>query len=47
MRRMGELHRESPAAGRRMLRGLLRQQGHDVGRLHVATLMKRRGIAAL
>ena len=30
-----------------MLRDLLRQEGHEVGRLHVATLMQRMGIAAL
>jgi putative transposase len=47
MRRMDELHLEYPFAGSRMLRGLLRQEGHDVGRLHVATLMKQMGIEAL
>jgi putative transposase len=47
MRRIDELHLEYPFAGSRMLRGLLRQEGHDVGRLHVATLMKRMGIEAL
>ena len=47
MRRMDALHVEYPFAGSRMLRGLLRQEGSIVGRLHVATLMKRMGIAAL
>ena len=47
MRRIDELHLEYPFAGSRMLRGLLRQEGHDVGRLHVATLMKRMGLEAL
>jgi putative transposase len=47
MRRMDELHLEYPFAGSRMLRGLLRQEGHEVGRLHVATLMKKMGIEAL
>ncbi len=47
MRRIDELHLEYPFAGSRMLRGLLRQESHDVGRLHVATLMKRMGIAAI
>jgi putative transposase len=47
MRRMDELHLEYPFAGSRMLRGLLGQEGHDVGRLHVATLMKKMGIEAL
>jgi putative transposase len=30
-----------------MLKGLLRAEGHEVGRCHVATLMKRMGIEAL
>ena len=47
MRRIDELHLEYPFAGSRMPRGLLRQEGQDVGRLHVATLMKRMGIEAL
>ena len=47
MRRIDELHLEYPFAGSRMLRGLLRQEGHDVGRLHVATLMKKIGLEAL
>lgn len=47
MRRIDALHLDSPFAGSRMLLGLLRQEGHIVGRRHVATLMKRMGIAAL
>ena len=47
MRRIDALHLDYPFAGSRMLRGLLRQEGYEVGRLHVATLMKRMGIAAL
>ena len=47
MRRMDAVHVEDPFAGRRRLRGLLRQDGSSVGRLHVATLMTRLGIAAL
>ena len=35
------------AVGSRMLKGLLVQEGFEVGRLHVATLMKRMGIEAL
>jgi putative transposase len=38
---------EFPFAGSRMLQGLLVQEGFRVGRLHVATLMKRMGIEAL
>ena len=47
MRQLDALHVEDPFAGSRMLRDLLRQEGHEVGRRHVATLMKRMGIAAL
>ena len=47
MHRIDALHVDYPFAGSRMLLGLLRQEGHEVGRLHVATLMKRMGIAAL
>jgi putative transposase len=47
MRQLDELHLVHPFAGSRMLRGLLRLQGVGVGRKHVATLMRRMGIAAL
>ncbi len=47
MRRMDELHLEHPFAGARMLRDLLRHEGHWVGRKHVGTLMGRMGIEAL
>ena len=47
MRRMDELHLEFPFAGSRMLQDLLTQEGIDIGRRHVATLMKRMGIEAL
>lgn len=47
MHRIDKLHTEFPFAGSRMLRGLLVQEGVQVGRLHVATLMKRMGIAAI
>jgi len=47
MRRMDELHLEFPFAGSRMLRDLLVAESFTVGRLHVATLMKRMGIEAL
>ena len=47
MRRMDELHLEFPFAGSRMLRDLLNQEGVQIGRCHVATLMKRMGIEAL
>jgi putative transposase len=47
MRRIDELHLEFPFAGSRMLRDLLAGEGIAVGRLHVATLMKRMAIEAL
>ena len=47
MRRMDELHLEFPFAGSRMLRDLLNKEGVEIGRRHVATLMKRMGIEAL
>jgi len=47
MRRIDELHLDYPFAGSRMLQGLLIADGHKVGRLHVATLMKRMGIEAI
>ena len=47
MHRIDKLHMEFPFAGSRMLQGLLIQEGFKVGRLHVATLMKRMGIEAL
>ena len=47
MRRIDHLHLDFPFAGSRMLRDLLKQEGYRIGRKHVATLMKRMGIAAL
>ena len=47
MRRIDELHLNYPFAGSRMLRDLLKQEGHRIGRKHVATLMKKMGIEAL
>jgi putative transposase len=47
MRRIDELHLESPFAGARMLRDLLRAEGFAVGRKHMTTLMRRMGITAL
>ena len=48
MRRIDELHLEHPFAGSRMLRDMLRREGHrTIGRKHVATLMRRMGIEAL
>jgi len=47
MRRIDELHLEFPFAGSRMLRDLLRQEGTTIGRLHVASLMKKMAIEAI
>lgn len=47
MRRIDELHLDYPFAGSRMLRDLLRRDGLEVGRKHVATLMKKMRIVAL
>lgn len=47
MRRIDELHLEFPFAGSRMLRDLLKREGIEVGRRHVATLMRRMGIEAI
>jgi putative transposase len=47
MRRIDELHLQYPFAGARMLRDVLRREGHGVGRRHVATLMRWMGITAI
>ena len=47
MRRIDELHLDYPFAGSRMLQALLKREGFEVGRLHVATLMKTMGIEAI
>jgi putative transposase len=47
MNKIDRLHTDWPFAGARMLRDMLRRDGHDIGRLHVATLMRLMGIEAL
>jgi putative transposase len=47
MRRIDELHLDYPFAGSRMLRDMLRAEGHQIGRKRVARLMKKMGIEAL
>jgi putative transposase len=47
MHRIDALHLEHPFAGSRMLRDMLRLEGVTIGRLAVATLMRRMGIEAL
>jgi putative transposase len=46
MRRIDEIHLESPFFGSRKIVDQLRRDGHDVGRRHVVTLMRRMGIEA-
>ena len=47
MRRIDELHLQLPYYGSRKLTAQLRREGHEVGRRHVTTLMRRMGIEAL
>ena len=47
MRRLDELHLAMPYYGARKHSAQLRREGHDVGRKHVTTLMRRMGIEAL
>ena len=47
MRRLDELHLDYPFAGSRMLGDFLNREGVSIGRRHVASLMKRMGIAAI
>ena len=47
MRRMDEIHFKRPFAGSRMLRDILRLEGHPVGRKRIGTLMKRMGTEAI
>jgi len=47
MRHLDELHLQFPFMGVRMLRRELQKQGLAVGRQHLDTLMRRRGIEAL
>jgi putative transposase len=47
LRRIDALHLDHPFAGVRMLRDLLRREGHSIGRQHVATLMTRMSIEAV
>jgi putative transposase len=46
-RRIDALHLEHPWGGARTLKRLLKREGIEVGRKHVATLMRRMGIEAL
>ena len=43
LRRIDEIHLEHPFAGARMLRDMLRREGHEIGRKHVTALLKPSG----
>jgi len=47
MNAMDKLHLDFPFMGSRQLRRELLKQGHQVGRLHVRSLMRKMGISAL
>lgn len=47
MRRLDELHLQWPFYGSRKLTRELRQEGHEVGRRHVVTLMRKMGIEVI
>lgn len=47
MRRIDELHLQHPFYGTRRMAKQLVQEGFEVGRLHVATLIRRMGIEVL
>jgi len=47
MRRLDELHLEHPFLGARKLARLLKDEGCEIGRRHVTTLMRRMGIEAI
>lgn len=47
MRLIDEIHMKYPFYGSRRIRNELRDLGHDVGRGHVSTLMKKMGIMAI
>jgi len=47
MRLIDEIHLKHPFMGSRSIRDQLQDRGHQVGRQHVSTLMKKMGIAAM
>jgi putative transposase len=47
MRLIDEIHMKYPYMGSRSIRDQLEDRGHQVGRQHVSTLMKKMGIAAM
>jgi len=47
MRLIDAIHLEEPYLGSRGMKGALRMRGHKAGRIHIRTLMRKMGIAAL
>lgn len=47
MRLIDEIHLKHPYMGSRSIRDRMQDMGHQVGRQHVSTLMKKMGIAAM
>lgn len=47
MRRIDELHLQWPFFGSRKLTRELQKEGHEIGRRHVVTLMRRMGVEAI
>lgn len=47
MRRIDELHLETPCAGSRTLRTFLRKEGHRLGRQRIRRLMRKMGLEAI
>lgn len=47
MRLIDEIHLKHPYMGSRSIRDQLQDMGHEVGRQHISTLMKKMGIAAM
>lgn len=47
MRLIDEIHLEQPYLGSRGMKCELRSRGHNIGRIHVRTLMRKMGIEAL
>jgi len=47
MRLIDEIHLKHPFMGSRSIRDQVQDMGHEVGRQHVSTLMKKMGIAAM
>lgn len=47
MRFIDEIHLEDPCLGSRGIKSILKMKGHEAGRIHVKTLMRKMGIEAI